>query len=459
MGSAVSRQALASPAVSAVPGTEPRREEIGGACPVDHSKMVAAAQENQARACPVDHAKMAASTGVTDVESSSAEAVSAPPQDKCPVPHDKRHKLYDVCSQELNPDNMMPATPNQLPSPGQTVPLEIGREVSSIPKGHATTGAEQSERWVYPSPQMFYNALKRKGKADDVKEHDMDVVVRVHNNMNERTWKEVLEWERRFHCTECDAPSLVRFQGKPDQLSPAARAWSWLGYEKPFDRHDWVVDRCGTQVRYVIDYYYNEKKSGKGDPIEIDVRPALDSVASLVDRSQNRASIAMQGFRRLIPTSPAVGGASEQSSITHPSTSRPVEKKLPDPSQTVSDAKEFEFLTSLTTEKLGQISQEVGQKCAKAAELVAACNAGSATDQLMCEQAQVGMTYCMGTVICPDGAEKFMKALTEGGGNEAAAFDSLHSCIERFQVMATRVRKQGKGVYELGPEKLVYLTK
>ena len=23
----------------------------------------------------------------------------------------------------------------------------------------------------------------------------------------------------------------------------------------PFDRHDWTVDRCGEEVRYIIDYY------------------------------------------------------------------------------------------------------------------------------------------------------------------------------------------------------------
>ena len=24
---------------------------------------------------------------------------------------------------------------------------------------------------------------------------------------------------------------------------------------EPFDRHDWTVDRCGKEVRYIIDYY------------------------------------------------------------------------------------------------------------------------------------------------------------------------------------------------------------
>ena len=33
-------------------------------------------------------------------------------------------------------------------------------------------------------------------------------------------------------------------------------------YELPFDRHDWIVDRCGKHVRYIIDYY----DGGKVDP-------------------------------------------------------------------------------------------------------------------------------------------------------------------------------------------------
>jgi hypothetical protein len=32
--------------------------------------------------------------------------------------------------------------------------------------------------------------------------------------------------------------------------------------ELPFDRHDWVVDRCGQEVRYVIDFYFYDDKAG-----------------------------------------------------------------------------------------------------------------------------------------------------------------------------------------------------
>lgn len=44
------------------------------------------------------------------------------------------------------------------------------------------------------------NALTRKGKAEDTDEGDMDVVVSIHNNMNELTWKKILEWEKIRRC-------------------------------------------------------------------------------------------------------------------------------------------------------------------------------------------------------------------------------------------------------------------
>lgn len=111
---------------------------------------------------------------------------------------------------------------------------------------------------MYPSEQMFYNSLKRKGKGSDVKPEDVQLMVAIHNNMNEKTWRELLMWER-FHCKKCDDPRLLRFLGRPDDLSPKARMKTWMGHDAPFDRHDWVVDRCGKEVRYIIDYYHDSK--------------------------------------------------------------------------------------------------------------------------------------------------------------------------------------------------------
>eukprot|EP00955_Chlamydomonas_euryale_P068665 360194-Chlamydomonas_euryale.AAC.10 len=46
----------------------------------------------------------------------------------------------------------------------------------------------------------------------------------------------------------CDAPKLKRFRGRPAEYSPKARLLNTLGFALPFDRHDWIVDRCGKEV-------------------------------------------------------------------------------------------------------------------------------------------------------------------------------------------------------------------
>lgn len=96
--------------------------------------------------------------------------------------------VFNVYSQEIDPKNMMPA-PNQSPAPGQTEPLPVERVKSTIPKG----GVDGN--WLYPSPQMFYNSLVRKHKAENVEVKDVNIVVSIHNEMNERTWGLVREWE------------------------------------------------------------------------------------------------------------------------------------------------------------------------------------------------------------------------------------------------------------------------
>lgn len=40
-------------------------------------------------------------------------------------------------------------------------------------------------------------------------------------------------------------------RGRPQEYSPKARLLNLLGYKLPFDRHDWIVDRCGEEVRWV----------------------------------------------------------------------------------------------------------------------------------------------------------------------------------------------------------------
>lgn len=61
------------------------------------------------------------------------------------------------------------------------------------------------------------------------------------------------------------------------------------GYKLPFDRHDWTVDRCGEEVRYVIDFYNAAPSQTKPVALFLDVRPALDSVGALWDRIRMQA--------------------------------------------------------------------------------------------------------------------------------------------------------------------------
>lgn len=184
-------------------------------------------------------------------------------------------------AKDTDPTNMMPPA-NQQPSPDQPFPLSIDREKSTIP--NPNTG----DTWVYPSQQMFWNAMKRKGwkwEKDDINQKDMEHIIKIHNANNEAAWREVLAWES-MHKHECEAPSLKSFGGKARDFSPRAKIRGWLGYELPFDRHDWLVDRCGREVRYVIDYYDGDLASGPSQHrfARLDVRPALDSLDAVWDR-------------------------------------------------------------------------------------------------------------------------------------------------------------------------------
>ena len=84
----------------------------------------------------------------------------------------------------------------------------------------------------------------------------------------------------------CDEPRLVRFRGRPKDYSPKARLLNlFLNKRLPFDRHDWIVERCGQgEVRYVIDFYSGVILQGQPAAMHLDVRPALDSPALLAER-------------------------------------------------------------------------------------------------------------------------------------------------------------------------------
>jgi len=196
-----------------------------------------------------------------------------PPAGGCPF---KASSSSSTTSGEaLDPRNMMPRI-SQNTAPGQRSDLSKFREVSTIPM------ADEDGNWVYPSSQQFYNALLRKDKEAEAE--TMDAVVFAHNVTNERTWQKIMEWEAPY-ARWCPAPKLVRFVGRPQDVSFGAWWATRLSYRgAPFDRHDWFVDRCGyKQVRYVIDYY-DDPRAGDELEIAIDARPGVDSGGAVWER-------------------------------------------------------------------------------------------------------------------------------------------------------------------------------
>jgi cytochrome c heme-lyase len=89
----------------------------------------------------------------------------------------------------------------------------------------------------------------------------MENVVLTHNTLNELTWRAIQRWEKLHPETEKPV-KLNRFIGRPDELSPLAYLRQLMGGPRPFDRHDWYLIRDGHEVRYVIDFYFDESKAG-----------------------------------------------------------------------------------------------------------------------------------------------------------------------------------------------------
>ena len=165
-----------------------------------------------------------------------------------------------------------------------SIPRSSSPGPSSCPVNHEQeTGASASGNWIYPSEKMFFDAMKRKG-YDAARAADMQTVVPIHNAVNERAWAEILRWEQPYVAPRnaaCGGPRLHSFAGLSESMSPKARLNTILGYTAPFDRHDWVVDRCGTKVEYVIDFYAGRPgaNGGGGGKLNfyLDVRPKLNT--------------------------------------------------------------------------------------------------------------------------------------------------------------------------------------
>nr|XP_023907940.1 putative cytochrome c1 heme lyase [Quercus suber]POF16491.1 putative cytochrome c1 heme lyase [Quercus suber] len=190
----------------------------------------------------------------------------------------------------LSTDREISTIPRSLDRDPETLKPE---ERAAIPaNSEKDTGHDAaSGNWIYPSQDMFFNAMQRKGHA--AKAEDMTSIVPIHNAVNERAWAEIKAWEKDRGSERCGGPKLVSFSGDSKALTPRARWNSMVGYQPPFDRHDWVVDRCGKKIDYVIDFYSGKDSGTPGKSLNfyLDVRPKLNSWEGVKTRALHAMGI------------------------------------------------------------------------------------------------------------------------------------------------------------------------
>jgi hypothetical protein len=176
------------PLIMGQSASQPTAPSAASGCPVKHDAPAAYPVQHNAPAataaaptgCPIKH------DGPPAAASASTASAGG-----CPVDHGS-----------LNPLNNMPNL-SQVPATQQSIALPTERTTSSIPRG------DSSDKWEYPSPQQFYNALVRKGW--ETPEEHVETMVDIHNFLNEQAWLEVLKWEKRVD--ECVIHTCDRMHG------------------------------------------------------------------------------------------------------------------------------------------------------------------------------------------------------------------------------------------------------
>ncbi|KAG5914732.1 hypothetical protein E4U61_005384 [Claviceps capensis] len=257
------------------------------ACPVDsqtrdawlaQARAAASSESNTPSSCPVNH-----DSSPTNPPKTWTQSLTSYLPWSSPSPSSLPKSPTRASSSALDTSRVISTIPRSTTATTSPCPANESATPASDPPTVAAnheieSGVDPSGKWVYPSEKMFFEAMKRKGY--DARVADMKTVVPIHNAVNERAWREIVEWEEPYLAgTGCKTPKLESFANKNDRMTPTARFNTILGYTAPFDRHDWVIDRCGTRIDYVIDFYAGRPDpAGKAGPsFYLHVRPKLNT--------------------------------------------------------------------------------------------------------------------------------------------------------------------------------------
>lgn len=142
---------------------------------------------------------------------------SSEPASSCPVDHSST-AWQNMAFPPDHPPVASSSSSSSSPSP--SVKLAQNRETSSIPR-------PDGSNWVYPSQAQFFAAMERKQHQPQAS--DMQVLVPIHNAVNERAWSQVMNWEKGEGGEKCGGVKLVSFKGRPKERSLRARLNILLG--------------------------------------------------------------------------------------------------------------------------------------------------------------------------------------------------------------------------------------
>lgn len=194
-----------------------------------------------------------------------------------------------------------------------------------------------------------------------------------------------------------------------------------FSHPAPFDRHDWFVDRGGKEVRYVIDYYHDESAinkdqtpSGLNDTksmqsIKVDVRPALDSFPSFVDRL---LYMPLEVLKRSTTYSPL--------SFFPPKT-----MKISNIERVTKTEKNWEDIKI----KCEKIRKEFSQSASQEAY----------------SRNSIAYNRCVTSVVCPELASDFDKCLNDSSIDEEKinlSYNKMIECNEHFEMDMRQVQQQ-----------------
>lgn len=189
---------------------------------------------------------------------------------------------------------------------------------------------------------------------------------------------------------------------------------------KPFDRHDWIIVREGDeQVRYVIDYYHDENNmvqeknlpSGTQSNISVNLRPAVDSVGSFIDR------IKFPIYKTF--------SKNEINRMVKPEESHK-DKQIPSTNNT------------LSAEEVGKTFEKVQSSCHHLLKKLDSCQS-----EIECFQSAAALQICLANIICPAKAQSLSEALkTQDESKIESAFDAVRSSLDEYEARSAHVLRE-----------------